>query len=146
LAKRAAYLNDNPQQRLEAPRAANLFWSASYEKGHPHPRQTRQHSRAGRGRLSNAEIAAQLGCTAGTLKVRCSKFGISLRRPAELKPPKLPKSPKSLRLRALSERATATLRQCALARGLSSAKLASDLLEVIATDDLFDAVLDHEPA
>jgi hypothetical protein len=63
-----------------------------------------------------------------------------------LKPPKLPKSPKSLRLRALSERATATLRQCALARGLSSAKLASDLLEVIATDDLFDAVLDHEPA
>ena len=93
--------------------------------------------------LSNAEIAAQLGCTAGTLKVRCSKFGISLRRPAELKPPKLPKSPKSP---ALSERATATLRQCALARGLSSAKLASDLLEVIATDDLFDAVLDHEPA
>ena len=96
--------------------------------------------------LSNAQIAAQLGCTAGTLKVRCSKFGISLRRPAELKPPTLPKSPKSLRLRALSERATATLRQCALARGLSSAKLASDLLEVIATDDLFDAVLDHEPA
>src|ERR1700730_1627856 len=32
--------------------------------------------------LSAAEIASQVGCTLGTLRVRCSRLGISLRRRA----------------------------------------------------------------
>jgi hypothetical protein len=93
--------------------------------------------------LSNAEIAAQLGCTAGTLKARCSTYGISLRRPASLRPK--PK-PQPKRRRQLSDQAIAALEQRAFERGLSRTKLEIDLLEVIASDDLFDAVLDHEPA
>ena len=55
----------------------------------------------------NAEaIAARLGCTAGTLKVRCSQAQISLRAPKEVKvvplvplvpAPKPPKPPKQKR-------------------------------------------------
>jgi hypothetical protein len=35
--------------------------------------------------LNTEAIAARLGCTAGTLKVRCSQAGISLRVPKEVK-------------------------------------------------------------
>ena len=104
----------------------------------------------------NAEaIAARLGCSAGTLKVRCSQAGISLRVPKEVKvvplvqasPAKPPQSkrcfafalPSTLQL---SRVAMSRLRQRAEAIGVNEAQLASDLLEVIAQDDLFDAVLD----
>src|SRR4249919_3563639 len=52
--------------------------------------------------LNTEAIAARLGCTAGTLKVRCSQAQISLRVPKEVKvvplepaptPPKPPKQP-----------------------------------------------------
>jgi hypothetical protein len=103
----------------------------------------------------NAEaIAARLGCSVGTLRVRCSRAQISLRVPKEIKVVPLvpaPKPPKQKRSYAfalpttlqLSRVAMSRLRQCAEAIGVNEAKLASDLLEVIARDDLYDAVLDR---
>ena len=106
----------------------------------------------------NAEaIAARLGCSAGTLKVRCSQAGISLRVPKEVNVVPLvplvpaPKPPKQKRCFAfavpttlqLSRVAMSRLRQRAEAIGVNEAQLASDLLEVIAQDDLYDAVLDR---
>ena len=109
----------------------------------------------------NAEaIAARLGCSAGTLKVRCSQAGISLRVPKEVKVVPLvqaspAKPPQSKRCFAfafafalpttlqLSRVAMSRLRQRAEAIGVKEAQLASDLLEVIAQDDLYDAVLDR---
>ena len=110
----------------------------------------------------NAEaIAARLGCTVGTLKVRCSQAQISLRVPKEVKvvplvplvpAPQPPKPPKQKRSYAfalpttlqLSRVAMSRLRQRAEAIGVNEAQLASDLLEVIAQDDLYDAVLDNK--
>jgi hypothetical protein len=103
-------------------------------------------------------IAARLGCTVGTLKVRCSQQRISLRVPKEvkvvplvplvpaLKPPTQKRSyafalPTTLQL---SRVAMSRLRQHAEAIGVNEAQLASDLLEAIARDDLYDAVLDTQ--
>ena len=105
----------------------------------------------------NAEaIAARLGCTAGTLKVRCSQAQISLRIPKEVKvvplvplvpPPKPPKQKRSYAFAVpttlqLSRVAMSRLRQRAEATGVNEAELVTKLLEVIAQDDLYDAVLD----
>jgi len=128
--------------------------------------------------LSTAEIADAIGCTVGTLRVKCSQTGISLRRKyrnetgtvmtgsaplpvsssgaqklISQSPPKktlfsssgeqgglrryqtsmaifLPR----LALDQLGERATA--------KGVSISALASMLLEVVARDGLYDAILD----
>ena len=103
--------------------------------------------------LSAETIAARLGCTVGSLRVRCSQAQISLRIPKEVKVVPLvpaPKAPKQKRFYGfalpttlqLSRVAMSRLRQHAEAIGVSEAQLASDLLEVIARDDLYDAVLD----
>ena len=70
--------------------------------------------------------------------MRCSIAGISLR------------GPKKLVLRfgvplTLSLEAIASLSVRATADGCSEAQLASDLLETIARDKLYDAVLDSAP-
>ncbi len=111
-----------------------------------------------------AEIAERIGCTFGTLKVRCSEFKISLRTPdwrdrrrkqrvAEPKAttltmlPKPVSSPQPLTVQSslmLSRVAMSRLRQRAEAGGMTEAQLASKLLETIGLDDLFDAVLDTE--
>jgi hypothetical protein len=106
----------------------------------------------------NAEaIAARLGCSVGTLRVRCSQAQISLRVPKQVnvvslvpapKPPKMPKQGRSYAFALpttprLSRVAMSRLRQRAHAIGMSEAELASDLLEIIAMDDLYDAVLDR---
>ena len=105
----------------------------------------------------NAEaIAAQLGCSVGTLRVRCSQARISLRVPKKVNVVRLvpaPKPPKQERSSAcsfalpttllLSRVAMSRLRQRAKAIGVNEAELASDLLEMIAQDDLYDAVLDR---
>ena len=106
----------------------------------------------------NAEaIAARIGCTVGTLRVRCCHAGISLRVAKEAKVvplvslvPASPKPSQSNRCFAfavpttlqLSRVAMARLRQRAEATGMTEAELATKLLEVIAHDDLYDAVLD----
>jgi len=105
----------------------------------------------------NAEaIAERLGCSVGTLRVRCSQAQISLRVPKNIKvvplvpsskPPKQKRSdssssfalPTTLRL---SQVALLRLRRHAEAMGVNEAQLARDLLEAIAQDDLYDAVLD----
>ena len=105
--------------------------------------------------LDAEAIAARLGCNVGTLKVRCSQAQISLRVPKEVKVLPLvsdPKPPQSKRCFAfalpstlqLSRVAMSRLRQRAEAIGVNEAQLASVLLEVIAQDDLYDAVLDNK--
>jgi len=85
--------------------------------------------------LRRADIAERLGCKLSTLQVRCSNAGISLRGRKRLElctgTPLL-----------LSREAMASLRAWAVANGCSEAQLASDLLETIARDNLYDAVLD----
>ena len=88
--------------------------------------------------LRKSEIAELLGCKASTLQVRCSMAGISLR------------GTKRIRLGrgdqlTLSDLALAGLRARASAMGCSETQLAGDLLEMIARDNLYDAVLDGAP-
>lgn len=129
--------------------------------------------------MSAAEIAREIGCTLGTLRVRCCQFGISLRRvgvnrreqpcdaselvvhgnvgstrhiahrpsiPSETNArwgeatvPSEPLVELKLRIPSLTE---AQLRQRAALRGVSGATLAAELLVTIASDGLYDAVLD----
>ena len=105
-------------------------------------------------------IAARIGCTVGTLRVRCCHAGISLRVPKEAKvvplvslvPASPAEPPQSKRCFAfavpttleLSRVAMSRLRQRAEAIGMTEAELVTKLLEVIAQDDLYDAVLDTE--
>lgn len=101
----------------------------------------------------------RLGCKVTTLKVRCSQARISLRPPKEAEVLRLvplvplvpaPKTPKQKRSYAfavpttlqLSRVAMSRLRQRAEATGMTEAELVTTLLEVIARDDLYDAVLD----
>ena len=108
--------------------------------------------------LNTQAIAARLGCKVSTLKVRCSQAQISLRVPKEVKvvplalPDFTPKPPEQKRCFAfalpttlqLSRVAMSRLRQRAEATGMTEAALVTKLLEVIAQDDLYDAVLDSE--
>ena len=104
-------------------------------------------------------IAVRIGCTVGTLRVRCCHAGISLRVPKEAKVvplvslvPASSKPPQPKRFFAvaapttlqLSKVAMSRLRQRAEATGMTEAELVTKLLEVIAQDDLYDAVLDTE--
>ena len=79
--------------------------------------------------LSDLEIANRVGCTVGTLRVRCSQLKISLRRPAKV---------------VLPQGILDQLIQRAKLMGVSTTSLAADLLEEIARDDLYDAVLDRD--
>lgn len=79
--------------------------------------------------LSDLEIANRMGCTVGTLRVRCSQLKVSLRRPAKVV---LPQSILDL------------LARRAALMGVSTVSLAADLLGEIARDDLYDAVLDRD--
>jgi hypothetical protein len=103
--------------------------------------------------LNKEAIAARLGCKVATLKVRCSQAQITLRVPKEVEVvPLVPalKSPKQKRSYAfavpttlqLSKVAMSRLRQRAETTGMTEAEFVTKLLEVIAQDDLFDAVLD----
>jgi len=78
--------------------------------------------------MGAAAIAEKLGCTLGTLKVRCSQAGISLR------------AAKHCRL-TISPEIMMGLREYANANGCTELKLAIDLLKAIVQDKLYDAVL-----
>ena len=105
--------------------------------------------------MTKAEIAAIYGVTPGTLVVRCSQRGISLRRGGTL-PKRLPKRtklPKRTNLTLpdeplpLSDGVLKSLSEAARAMGKdSTARLVSDLLEKIVSDGLYKAVLDEEAA
>jgi hypothetical protein len=96
--------------------------------------------------MRSGEIATLLGCTTATLAVRCSEHGISLRRDKPVNPVILPRlknaAPKG-RPRTLSKATTDVLHRQAEARARDVNDLTRDLLELIARDDLFDAVLDE---
>jgi hypothetical protein len=106
--------------------------------------------------LNTEAIAARLGCKVSTLTVRCSQAQISLRAPKVVevvplvpvaKSQKLPKQERSYAFALpttlqLSRVAMSRLRQRAEVTGTTEAALATKLLEVIAQDDLYDAVLD----
>jgi hypothetical protein len=102
----------------------------------------------------NAEaIAARLGCTVGTLRVRCSQAQISLRVPKKvnvvpLVPASPAKPPQSKQCFAFAVPTTlfamSRLRQRAEATGTTEAELVTTLIEMIAQDDLYDAVLDNK--
>ena len=101
--------------------------------------------------MTKAEIAATYGVTSGTLVVRCSQRGISLRRGGTL--PKRTKLPKRTNLTLpdeplpLSDGVLKSLSEAARAMGKdSTARLVSDLLEKIVNDGLYKAVLDEEAA
>ena len=89
--------------------------------------------------MTKTAIAAMWGVKLGTLKVFCSRRGISLRKggPRRLVPRKL--------VLPLSNHVLKSLREAARSLGKDSTeRLVSDLLEKIVSDDLYKAVLDEE--
>jgi len=91
--------------------------------------------------LDAREIAAQIGCTLGSLRVKCSQYGISLRRnSARVNDLTLP-----VRLNiTISNDIALHLQRQGLKEGLPRTKLAALLIETIVQDELYHAVLDHE--
>jgi macrodomain Ter protein organizer (MatP/YcbG family) len=91
--------------------------------------------------LSAAEIAEKIGCTVGSLRVRCSQHGIRLRRRAKFNL----KIAHSKRLMInLSGNVADRIKQQADKLGISATKFAANLIETIVRDNLYDAVLDHD--
>jgi hypothetical protein len=92
--------------------------------------------------VAPAEIAIKIGCTLGTLRVKCSQSGISLRR----RNPEAPrKESVSKRLSfALSGDVAVRLQKRAGKKGMTTADLAAALLEAIVRDNLYDAVIDSD--
>jgi hypothetical protein len=93
---------------------------------------------------THLEIAAQFGVKPNSLQVLCSQRGISLRKGGRRFPRatlSLPDEPLPL-----GDDVLRSLREAARSMGRPTARLASDLLEKIASDGLYRAVLDEEAA
>jgi hypothetical protein len=91
--------------------------------------------------FSAAEIAEKIGCKLGTLRVKCSENGISLRRRSA--PVATPQGNGRKRLViSLQESVALGLQKQADKEGMSISDLAAALLEAIACDNLYDAVID----
>ncbi len=89
--------------------------------------------------LGAAEIAERIGCKLGSLRVKCSQKGISLRRGNASR-----QSHFSKRLViSLPESVALNLQEQADKMGLSLADLALALLDAITGDNLYDAVIDR---
>ena len=83
-------------------------------------------------------IAEKLGCKISTLKVRCSQARISLRPPGS----RHGRPNSDERTIRLNRAALKLLQDRADASGKPAATLAQELIERIARDNLYDAVLD----
>ena len=95
--------------------------------------------------MTKAEIAAMHSVTPDTLVVQCCRRSISLRKGGPL--PKRAHLTLSDEPLPLSDDVLKSLRDAARSLGKgSTARLASDLLEKIVSDDLYKAVLDEEAA
>jgi len=92
-----------------------------------------------RGGLRADDVAEKLGCDIRTLRVRCSQAKISLRAPGNRRVRRR-RDEHTIRV---SGAALSLLRNRAAASGKTEAALARELLEVIARDDLYDAVLNN---
>jgi hypothetical protein len=93
--------------------------------------------------LPAEKIAERVGCKLGTLRVRCSQHQISLRRSTSLAAASKENGATRL-LVPLAKHVSLDLQRHAEQRGLSKASLAAALLEAIANDNLYDAVIDHD--
>jgi hypothetical protein len=91
------------------------------------------------GGFKPSQIAATIGCTLGTLRVRCSQCGVSLRRyTAESigsRTKLMIKLPPEIALRLQLE---------AQKQRISPTKLATILIETIVQDELYGAVIDRK--
>ena len=88
--------------------------------------------------MRTQEIAEELGCKVSTLKVRCSQDRISLRSAGS----RHGRSNSGERAIKLNRAALMLLQDRAAASGKTEAALARELIETIARDNLYDAVLD----
>jgi len=86
--------------------------------------------------MNRSAIAERLGCKMSTLQVRCSQNGIRLRN----------KRPSDWTVIRLNKAVVTALREHAEKRGETEQALARRLIETIARDDLYAAVLDDEKA
>jgi transposase-like protein len=119
--------------------------------------------------MSSAEIAQRVGCTLGTLRVRCSQLKISLRHnpengdthsrkrnvlvddsprggmehPQPINDAQRQNEPLVRLTIPLPPITIEQLRQRAAAHGISDVTLAARLVQAIARDDLYEAVLDE---
>jgi hypothetical protein len=93
--------------------------------------------------VSAAQIADKVGCKLGTLRVKCSQRGISLR---HRKTPEITPQVRSAKrlIVGISQEIFLKLQQQAEKRGLSRSELAAALLEAIAHDNLYAAVIDRD--
>ena len=83
--------------------------------------------------LSDVEIAHRMGWTVGTLRVRCSQLKISLKRKNA-----------NRRQCVLPQAIFDQLYHRAAMMGVSPGALATELLQAIVRDGLYDAVLDRD--
>ncbi len=87
--------------------------------------------------LKPAEIALKVGCTLGTLRVRCSQRGISLR-------PRRGAAGQHVRATVrLPSHVMVLLDAHAKSKGMYTHQLMSALIVLVATDNLYDAIIDH---
>jgi hypothetical protein len=116
----------------------------------------RSHARRG---LDAGEIAFLLGCDAGVMTNICARHGIEIGpplRPTPLDPDRRPSSDHRLSPQRRRERrgllpvlieiargADSALVREAAKRGTTPAILAARLIEIVAADDLFTALMDH---
>ncbi len=86
--------------------------------------------------LSAAQIAERIGCKLGSLRVKCSQHGISLRHSKRAFPKRL--------MISLPERVALGLQKQADKEGMSKTELAIRLLDAIVRDNLYDAIIDRD--
>jgi hypothetical protein len=100
-------------------------------------------------RMSADEIAKKIGCTIGSLRVRCSQQGISLRREYKMR-----RSFVGDDLCVLQTGTSLQANRCSRVRlkkratmmGISESALVTMLIETIEKDDLYNAILDDADA
>ena len=94
--------------------------------------------------LTKAEIAAQFGVMPSSLQVMSSRRGISLRKEGHHTPrERVTLTDEGLPGLSITKDVLKSLREAARAMDRSAARLVSDLLEKIASDGLYKAVLDE---
>lgn len=91
--------------------------------------------------FSAAEIAEKVGCKLGSLRVKCSQHGISLRR---WQANSGGRNAHARIMIHLSRSAASLLQRTAQSQGTTGPRLAAALLEAVVQDNLYDAVIDRK--